>query len=145
MVRSGVDGSAAGATAAMPDAANCEPSPDGGDVAGFREADVHLRPALFFGVIEFFHVSLTRRVANTLRMLLRYRNPNLSFFCLSLFFLLLLFLRVLRATPLAFFSTPSFGFHRLTTVDTGFFSFFFLLFYFARPRFIRGCSFGAFA
>lgn len=59
MVRSGVDGSAAGATAAMPDAANCEPSPDGGDVAGFREADVHLRPAIFFfGVIEFFLLAL---------------------------------------------------------------------------------------
>lgn len=79
MVRSGVDGSAAGATTAVP-AANCEPSPDGGDVAGFREADVHLRPRTF-GVIEFF-LSRSRYVGGDVRLINASRYMEILIFFL---------------------------------------------------------------
>jgi len=118
MVRSDVDGSAAGATATMPDAANCEPSPDGSDVTGFREADVHLRPALFFGVIEFFYASDTSTVLFVCYCAIKI----LIFpFLFSSFFTAFLSLPPCCAT---FFLLHPFSFHRLTTIDTSLFFFF---------------------
>lgn len=125
MVRSGVDGSAAGATAAMPDAANCEPSPDGDDVAGFREADVHLRSAFFFpGVIEFFLRSSDTLAAPSICCC------AIEILIFSLFFFFFFFTTAFRVAPLSSFFTP---FVRLSSPYDdryGFLFFFCLLFFF---------------
>lgn len=100
-------------------------------------------PYFFFCFYRIFYALLTHRQCCSYAM--RYRNTNLSFsFFFLLFFVLLAFLSHLPChTTFFLLSIPSFSFHRLTTVDTGLFSL--LFFYFTRPRFIRGCSFGAFA